>query len=194
MIDITQAWDEDAIYETIVSTENEDGSTRVAPLGARRKGSQIILAPFAPSRTLDNIRRSSQAVINLCEDVTIFAGCITGRYDWPTEPGKIVRPQRLKAANTHIEVQATAEQGDQQRTKFTCDIVHSQTHKAFGGHNRARAAVIEAAVHISRIGIMATGEIQQHLTALQAQIDKTAGAKEKQAWQWLTQYFKDKTQ
>ena len=193
MTAIIQAWDEDAIYETIVSTENEDGSTRLAPLGARRQQDDVILAPFAPSHTLDNIRRSGQAIINLCQDVSVFAGCITGRYDWPTVPGSQVRPRRLQAASAHLEVRMTAEQGTEQRTSFVCTVIHSEIHAPFTGYNRAQAAVIEAAVHISRIGIMPTEQIEQHLNNLQLQVDKTAGKQERQAWQWLQQYFRDKT-
>ena len=192
MNDIIQAWEEGAIYETIASTENEDGSTRVAPLGARRQGEHVMLAPFAPSRTLDNIRRSGQAVVNLCQDVTIFAGCITGRHDWPTEASSKVRPQRLRDASAHLEVQVVSEQGTGQRASFACSIIHAESHAPFIGHNRARAAVVEAAVHVSRIGILPTAQIRQYLDDLQPQIDKTAGPQEEQAWQWLLQHLEDK--
>ena len=192
MMEVIQAWEEGAIYETIVTTENEDGSPRVAPLGARRQGEHVLLAPFAPSGTLDNIRRGGQAVVNLCQDVSIFAGCITGRHDWPTVKSSKVRPQRLRDASAHLEVQVEEEKGTGQRASFACSIIHAESHAPFIGHSRARAAVVEAAVHVSRIGIMPAEQIRQFLEALQPQIDKTAGPRERQAWQWLWQHLEEK--
>jgi len=63
------------INETIITTLNEDGSVHIAPMGVRQEGELFVIAPFKPSTTLQNLERSGQAVINMTDDVRIFAGC-----------------------------------------------------------------------------------------------------------------------
>jgi hypothetical protein len=74
------------IRETIVTTLNDDGKVHIAPLGLIAEEGGYVLAPFRPSATLDNLRRHPFAVANFTDDVLIFAGCLTGRRDWPTRP------------------------------------------------------------------------------------------------------------
>jgi uncharacterized protein len=53
------------------------------------------------------------------------------------------------------------------------------------GFNRAQAAVIELAVLVSRLHMLPVEKITQEMQYLQIAIDKTAGERELQAWQWL---------
>ena len=71
------------IHEIIITTRNADGTTHIAPMGVRQEGGLYIVAPFRPSRTLDNLKRTRHAVVNFTDDVRVFAGCLTGRFDWP---------------------------------------------------------------------------------------------------------------
>ena len=72
------------IRESIVTTRNEDGSAHIAPMGIHELDEgQLLIAPFKPSKTLTNLNREQTAVINYTDDVRIFAGCVTGRYQWP---------------------------------------------------------------------------------------------------------------
>ncbi len=67
------------IRESIVTTANAAGEAHLAPLGLIQEGENWIIAPFHPSRTLDNLRVVPYAVANYTDDVRIFAGCLTGR-------------------------------------------------------------------------------------------------------------------
>ncbi len=83
------------IHETIVTTAACDGRPHVAPMGARYEGDRVILSPFRPSTTLDNIVASRAAVLNFTTDVRIFAGCVTHcATDWPTVRVQAASPQR----------------------------------------------------------------------------------------------------
>ena len=64
-------------------------------------------------------------------------------------------------------------------------VLESGTHGAFMGFNRAQAAVIELAVLVSRLHMLPIEKINQEMQYLQIAIDKTAGERELQAWQWL---------
>src|SRR5260370_6936762 len=82
------------IRETIVTTVGAEGRVHLAPLGIIADGDGFILAPFRPSTTLENLRVVPFAVANYIDDLRVFAGCLTGRRDWPfAAAGKIPLPR-----------------------------------------------------------------------------------------------------
>jgi hypothetical protein len=173
------------IKETIITTLNEDGSIHIAPMGVRHEDDYYVIAPFKPSTTLKNLERSGQAVINMIDDVRIFAGCLTGHYDWPTVSTSVIDGKRLQAALSHIEIEVTRQEGDDIRPVFYCSEKHQETHAPFMGLNRAKAAVLEAAVLVSRLHMLPDEKIDNEIEYLQIAIDKTASADELVAWGWL---------
>ena len=78
----------DQIFEAVVTTVSPSGQPHVAPMGVRYRGERVVLMPFRPSTTLDNILATGHAVLNVVVDTRIFAGCVTGRRDWPTLPAR----------------------------------------------------------------------------------------------------------
>ena len=86
------------IRECIVTTLNEEGKVHIAPLGLIAEEGGWIIAPFRPSTTLDNLRATPYAVANFTDDVLVFAGCLTGRKDWPTRPATHVPGAVLEGA------------------------------------------------------------------------------------------------
>jgi hypothetical protein len=177
---------DEAIYETVVTTCAPDGAVHVAPMGVRYRGDAVVLMPFKPSTTLANIVASGQAVLNLVTDVRIFAGCVTGRREWPMQP---VAPGavRLACALAHVLLKLEDHRDDPQRPVLRLARVAQQQHAPFEGFNRAQAAVIEGAVLVSRLHLLPAEKIDAELRYLQIAIDKTAGPAELQAWQWLLQ-------
>jgi hypothetical protein len=173
------------INETIITTLNEDGSAHIAPMGVRREDEFYVIAPFKPSTTLNNLERSGQAVINMTDDVRIFAGCLTGHYDWPTVDTSVIDGKRLEAALNHIEIEVAHQEGDDIRPVFYCSEKHRETHAPFMGLNRAKAAVLEAAVLVSRLRMLPDEKIDSEIEYLQIAIDKTASEYELEAWGWL---------
>jgi len=178
------------IHETIITTRNLDGSPHLAPMGVHEQEGMLIVAPFRPSTTLENLQREKTAVINMTDDVRIFAGCLTGHRDWPIIPVTHVRGVRLQAALSHIEVVVDHCDEDNTRPVFHCVVKYRETHAPFNGFNRAQAAVIEASILASRVHMLTPGKIEDEMRYLQIAIDKTAGDREKQAWAWLVEYFK----
>lgn len=173
------------IQEIIVTTQNKDGTTHIAPMGIREENGLTIIAPFKPSATLENIQRNKSAVVNRVDDVRIFAGCLTGRKDWPLVPTDKITGQRLEAALSHVELELDSFEDDDLRPHFYLKPVAEVTHSAFKGFNRAQSAVLEAAILVSRLHILSEEKIEQELEYLSIAIDKTAGDNEKIAWQWL---------
>lgn len=173
------------IREVIVTTVNARGDPHLAPLGMIAEGERWILAPFHPSTTLENLRQAPFAVANLTDDVRVFAGCLTGRRDWPLSPAKVVAAPRLKSTLAHLELVVTDIREDALRPRFVCRVAHHASHAPFQGFNRAQAAVIEAAVLISRLHMLPRPEIEAELARLEIVVAKTASASEAEAWSWL---------
>ena len=173
------------IQEIIVTTLNEDGSTHIAPMGIREENGLIIIAPFKPSATLENIQRNKSAVVNRIDDVRIFAGCLTGRKDWPLVSAEKITGQRLQAALSHLELELESFEDDELRPRFYMKTVYEATHTPFKGFNRAQAAVLEAAILVSRLNMLSEEKINQELEYHTIAMDKTAGENERIAWQWL---------
>jgi uncharacterized protein len=175
----------DQIFETVVTTVAADGTPHVAPMGVRYRGERIVLMPFKPSATHDNVVATNHAVLNIVSDTRVFAGCVTGRKTWPTLPAETVPGVRLACALEHIELRLAERDDDAQRPVLKLDRVHTVRHLPFAGLNRAQAAVIEGAVLVSRLHMLPIEKIQTEMAYLQIAIDKTAGPGEREAWGWL---------
>jgi hypothetical protein len=175
------------IVETIVTTTNAKGEAHIAPLGLIAEGEHWVIAPFRPSRTLDNLREVPFAVASHTDDVRVFAGCLTGRKDWPTRAADNVDGVVLEGAVAHWELAVDAVTEDEQRPRFACRIVHTGNHRAWEGFNRAQAAVLECAVLVSRLKMLPPEKIEAELKYLEIAISKTAGPREQEAWGWLMQ-------
>jgi len=175
------------IRETIVTTQDLAGRVHIAPLGLIVEGEHLIIAPFRPSQTLENLRANPCAVANYTDDVQVFAGCLTGRREWPVHPATHVPGAVLDAALAHAELKVESVSEDELRPRFRCLVVHEAVHAPFHGFNRAQAAVVEAAILVSRLHMLPAEKIERELAYLQIAIDKTAGPRERQAWDWLMQ-------
>jgi uncharacterized protein len=173
------------IRETIVITTGRDGRAHIAPLGLIAEGDDWIIAPFRPSATLDNLEAVPFATASHTDDVRVFAGCLTGRRDWPTTDAEIVPVQRLTDALGHLELAVIGVADDAQRPRFRCRVVRSVQHAPFQGFNRAQAAVIEAAILVSRLTLLPRERIEGELAVLKSAVEKTAGPREFEAWSWL---------
>jgi hypothetical protein len=173
------------IRETIVTTMNGAGTVHIAPLGIIADGDEWIIAPFRPSTTLDNLLATPFAVANYTDDVRVFAGCLTGRNQWPTAASDRVPVPRLAGALAHAELSVTRVTEDDQRPRFHCRVVHLAQHAPFAGFNRAQAAVLEAAILTSRLHMLRREKIDSELAYLEIAVTKTAGPAEQEAWDWL---------
>jgi hypothetical protein len=173
------------IRETIVTTAGADGSVHMAPLGLIADGDGWIIAPFRPSKTLDNLRAVPFAVANYTDDVRVFAGCLTGRHQWPAMPSDEVPVQHLAGALAHAELAVEHVAEDAQRPRFHCRVLRVVSHAPFLGFNRAQAAVIEAAILVSRLDMLPREKVEQEIAYLEIAIGKTAGDAEREAWGWL---------
>ena len=175
------------IHEVIVTTLDESGQPHSAPMGISEVNNHFLIKPFKPSTTYDNLNRHRQCTINYTDDVRVFAGAITGRRVWPTLPCQQIEGAYLEQALAHTELEIVKLDDDDLRACFYGAVIADVTHAPFRGFNRAQLAVIEAAILVSRIGMIPVDKIQQEVGYHKIAIEKTAGDREIEAWSWLMQ-------
>ncbi len=182
---------ESKIHEVIVTSLSENGQAHSAPMGISEVNGHFLIQPFKPSATYDNLKRHRQCTINYTDDVRVFAGSLTGRRDWPTLPCNAIDGFYLENALAHTELELVEFEDGDPRTRFSGRVVGEYNHSPFRGFNRAQSAVIDAAILVSRLGILPVEKIQQEIAYLTIAIDKTAGSRELEAWGWLMAKIQD---
>ena len=187
MVNINQCGTKEMIFESVICTQRPSGEAHLTPLGYRLNNEKIILAPYVPSNTLDNLRANGIATLNFTDDVRVYAGCLTGRREWPLTNAKRIKGQRLRDALAHVELVVEKERTDEERPQFVCRVDHQENHDMFRGFNRAQAAVIEACILATRLDWLSVEKVSGEMRYLSIAIDKTAGARERCAWQWIVE-------
>lgn len=175
------------ILETIISTQDADGNAHITPFGIRKQDGFVVISPYKPSTTLTNILATGVAVMNLTDDVRVFAGALTKRVMWQLTPVLHVNGQRLSETLSHQELRLVNVIDDAMRPQLIMEVIYSEEHQPFEGFNRAQAAVIELAVLVSRLQRLPMEKIIQDMQYLQIAIDKTSGPRELEAWAWLVE-------
>ena len=69
-----------------------------------------------------------------------------------------------------------------------CEVVKTHRMRDFFGFNRAKHAVIEAAILATRIDFLPADEILEQFQWLQVIVEKTAGPVEARAFEYLDQF------
>jgi len=175
------------IREIILTTRRADRTAHIAPMGVRERGDELLIAPFRPSGTLDNLLRHRVAVVNMTDDVRVYAGCLTGRYDWPLVPAERTDGFRLRDALAHQELEVVRVEEDATRPRLFCRVVGDFNHRPFRGFNRAQGAVLELAILVSRLEMLPRDKLAREIAYLRIAMDKTAGEREWEAWGWLAE-------
>ena len=173
------------IFETIICTVDIENNPHITPFGVHFEDVNIIISPYKPSTTLNNILATQFAVINMTDDVRVFAGALTGHTSWPLLPVNDCAGYRLADCLAHMVLQLIAVRGDETRPQLVMRTVYSENHASFQGFNRAQAAVVELSVLASRLDRLPKDKVMSEKAYLQIAIDKTAGERELEAWTWL---------
>jgi uncharacterized protein len=181
------------IFETIIITVDANKNPHITPFGVRYEGAKgdkrVIISPYKPSTTLDNILATKCAVMNMTDDVRVFAGALTGRAEWSLLPVKlpanIHAGYRLADCLAHTVLELIEMREDAERPQLVMKAVSSENHQSFQGFNRAQAAVVELSILVSRLQLLPKEKVMSEKKYLQIAIDKTAGERELEAWGWL---------
>jgi len=78
------------------------------------------------------------------------------------------------------------------RSRVGTRVVHRGQRREFIGFNRARLAVLEAAILATRTHLLPAEQIRADYERLQVIVDKTAGPREREAMALLTEYVRSR--
>jgi uncharacterized protein len=169
------------IIESILTTLAPDGAVNCAPMGVEWGEETIVIKPFIDTTTFRNLRATGTAVVNLTDDVMLFARGATETATFPHGPAEVVRGVVLEAACGWREVEVVSVDDTPPRSRIVTRVVHRGRRREFLGFNRARHAVLEAAILATRTHLIPAAELEADLARLQVIVDKTAGERERDA-------------
>ena len=178
------------IIETIVTTVAEDGTVNCAPMGVEWGEDALVLKPFLETVTYRNVLATGAAVVNLIDDVRVFAQASIANPQYPTVPAVAVRGAVLADCCSWREVELRSIDSTPPRSRIDVAVVHHGIRREFIGFNRARHAVLEAAIYATRLHLLPRAFVESELARLQVIVDKTAGAQEFEAMALLTEHVR----
>jgi hypothetical protein len=180
------------IIETIVTTTDTAGAVNIAPMGVEWTGGDEapVLKPFLETTTYRNIVATGVAVVNLIDDVRVFARAAISNPDYPVVPSVVVRGVSLEAACSWRELVVQSIDSTPPRSRIETRVVHRGFRREFIGFNRARHAVLEAAIYATRVHMLARDFLETELVRLQVIVDKTAGSAEHEAMALIADFIR----
>ena len=184
------------ILEGIVTSLDTAGVLNVAPMGpiVDEAMSTILLRPFQTSRTYRNLKEHPQGVLHVTDDVLLLTRTAIGQLDEAPETisAEKIKGRVLKSVCRWYEFEVTELDDSKERTQIECRVVNSGRLRDFFGFNRAKHAVLEAAILATRTHILPPEQIRQQLAALASPVEKTAGPDEEVAFSLLAEFVERK--
>jgi uncharacterized protein len=178
------------ILETIVTTIDAAGVVNVAPMGVEWGTDAIVLKPFLDTATFRNVTAVGAAVVNLVDDVRVFARAAISNPSYPTSPALAVTGVRLSDCCSWRELRVQSIDRTPPRSRIETTVVHRGVLREFIGFNRACHAVLEATIYATRLHLLARDVVDQELARLQVIVDKTAGPAELEAMALITDFVR----
>jgi hypothetical protein len=169
------------IVETVTTTINPDGTVNCAAMGVEWSDEIIVIKPYRSTRTLRNLQATGAAVVNLTDDILLFAQAALGDPRPPTRHATAIDGAVLADACSWREVAVEAIDASRPRARVTTRVMARGAGREFVGFNRASHAVLEASIIASRAPRLPAAEIRAELARLQVLVDKTAGPREREA-------------
>jgi hypothetical protein len=161
-------------------------------MGVEWGDESIVLKPFLETTTFRNLKQSGTAVVNLTDDAMLFAQGAISSPQFPSLPATVVKGVVLEAACSWRELTVTSIDATPPRSRIESRVVHRGTRREFIGFNRARNAVLEAAILATRTHLLPAEQIQEEFARLQVIVDKTAGPREREAMELLTRHVRSR--
>lgn len=182
------------ILEALVTTLNEDGSVNIAPMGPRVEPGlhRFELRPFKTSTTYRNLKRHPEGVLHVTDDALMIARAAIGLDPCAeTRPAVQIQGRVLVGACRYHEFRVLELDDREDRTSIRCESIASGHLRDVFGFNRAKHAVIEAAILATRVGILPLETIAAELQQLASPVEKTGGPDELAGYRILVEHVRE---
>jgi hypothetical protein len=181
------------ILEGIVTTLSPEGDLNIAPMGPRVDDSfeRFILRPFQTAQTYRNLKAHGEGVLHVTDDVLLLARAALGPVEPspPRMPAAQVRGFVLQGACRYYEFRVRSIDDRRERAEMEAEVVYAGRLRDFFGFNRAKHAVLEAAILATRTDFLPLDEVEVEYRKLAVVIDKTGGEAEHRAFALLRDHL-----
>jgi uncharacterized protein len=181
------------ILEALVTTLSADHALNIAPMGPLLDGSLedgFVLRPFHTAATHANLHRQREGVLHVIDDSLLLAQAAVGKIDpMPaTFPAERIEGEVLASACRWAEFEVVEFDDRHPRATLRCMVVHSGHLREHFGFNRAKHAIVEAAILATRVHLISREEILREYDKLAVIVGKTGGDQEQRALDLLRQH------
>lgn len=186
------------IVEGIVTSVDHSGRINVAPMGPIVEGNfeRLLLRPFQPSTTFSNLSATRCGVFHVVDHVHLIAAAAIGRLESVPEcfNAHVIPGWVLADCCRWFEFQVDDVDDSEPRSRMPSTIVHRGERRPFLGFNRARHAVLEAAILATRVHLLPPEDIRTQMTWLQSAVEKTGDQPELLAFRMLQSHIEQQTE
>lgn len=177
------------ILESLVTTLDAGGGPHLAPMGPRVSPdwSRFTLRPFPTSQTYKNLLRHGEGVIHVTDDALLLAKAAIGEVGEmpPARAAERVRGFVLADCCRYFEFVVKSVDESTERVSIEAEVVHAGRVRDFFGFNRAKHAVVEAAIFATRLHLLPAAEVAAEFAKLRVIVGKTGGPDEVAAMELL---------
>jgi len=181
------------ILEGLVTTLDAAGRVNMAPIGPQVEAAmeRFWLRLFPTSQTWRNLEAQREGVLHITDDVLLLARAAVGPVEPlpPLFPAKKVHGAVLNDACRYFEFRIKGMDEGEERIRLEAEVVHAGRLRDFFGFNRAKHAVIEAAILATRTDWLPLEDIEAEYGKLKVLVEKTGGEQEQLAFAFLQQYL-----
>jgi uncharacterized protein len=133
------------------------------------------------------LKHQGEGVLHVTDDVLLLARAALGAV----EPAPALRPAArvrgfiLEDCCRYYEFRVLDLDDREERTRIELEVLHSERVRDFFGFNRAKHAVVEAAILATRTALLPLDDIVAEYRKLAVLVQKTGGDQERQAFDLL---------
>ena len=193
------------VIESVVTTLDAAGEVNFAAMGVVWGDETITIRPFTNTRTYRNLTTSGEAVVNVTDNVLVFAKSALSTERFECLPARSVRGVVLREACSWREVRvegagaaspvsaspviASPVTGGVGRAEILARVVGRGEGRPFVGLCRAKHAVVEASILASRFRRLPHADLRRELARLEELVRKTGGVEERDAMDFIRTYL-----
>lgn len=184
------------IIEGLMTTRALSGAMHVAPMGpvVNPERTEWLLRPFQSSSTFANLHRLGYGVFHVTDNACMLAQAVLGQADHSPTKELANACFALQDCCEWFQLKIIEWDLREPRALARAEMVEHEFVRPFFGWNRAKHAVIEAAILSSRIGLISPEEVMLELDRLSVSVEKTAGPDESRGFAILREYVIRKVQ
>ena len=184
------------IVEGLITTTAPDGLPHVAPMGpvVNENKTEWLLRPFQSSTSFSALYTNPNCVFHVIDDVLPLVQLLVRKPHQlelsPLSSSEEYSTWLISSACSWYHLHVDHWNTDQPRAEATASLVDHGELRPFWGWNRAKHAVLEAAILATRMHIIEASEIRKQYQSLSSAVEKTAGPREQTAWELLNEFVK----